>query len=50
MKKSEIYKFAQIAILHEQDMSAGAKLEVLEELMDAEKLALWREKQEEKNV
>lgn len=46
MKKSEIYKMAQIAVLN-CNFSSGDRLEILHELMEEEKLALYCEKQDE---
>ena len=46
MKKSEIYKMAQIAVLN-CNFSSGDRLEILHELMEEEKLALYCEKQNE---
>ena len=48
MKKSSLFHLAQIAVVNSQSIAVTDKLEILAELMDAEKLALWREKQEEK--
>lgn len=46
MKKSQIYKAAQIAVLAYTAMNATAKIEVLRELFTAEDLALFSEKLE----
>ena len=47
MKKSEMYRLAQIAVVNSQSICVTDKLEVLRELMDAENLALWSEELEE---
>ena len=48
MKKSEIYRLAQLAVVQSfSPMKDEQKLEVLHELMAAESLALFTEKQEE---
>lgn len=46
MKTSEIYKKAQIAVVNSLCLCAEDKLEILRELMDAEKLALFNEERE----
>ena len=48
MKKSEMYRLAQIAVVNSQSICVTDKLEVMRELMDAEKLARFGEEQEEK--
>ena len=48
MKKSEMYKYAQCAIVDSPNICTLTKLEVLRELMDKEDVALFCEKQEEK--
>ena len=50
MKKSEIYKQAQIAVLQSTALGAFAKLEILRELMHTEDVALFVEKQEGKKA
>lgn len=47
MKKSEIYKAAQVAVLRDQNLSAVTRLEVLRELMDKEDVELFVEKRDE---
>lgn len=47
MKKSEIYKAAQIAVLKDETLSNEAALAVLKELMDKEDTALFIEQREE---
>jgi hypothetical protein len=47
MKKSEIYKVAQKAVLNYQAISEDKALEVLKELMDKEDLELFVEQQAE---
>lgn len=49
MKRSEIYKLAQIAVLDSVAMGGNAKLEILRELMGAENLALYCESKDEEN-
>lgn len=51
MKKSEIYRIAQIAVLQSEDMryKRAEQIEVLRELMDKEQLELFREKQAKEN-
>lgn len=46
MKKSEIYKLAQIAVLKLQDLPEEDKLEALRVLMGDEKLARFGEERE----
>ena len=48
MNKSVAYKAAQYSVLADAGICAGSKLEVLRVLMEAEDLALFCEKQEEK--
>ena len=48
-KTSELYKLAQCAVLH-YAFGDLTKLEILRELMNAENLADFREKQEEKEA
>ena len=47
MKKSEIYRKAQVAVLKTETIGVFEKLEVLRELMDREDTALFCEKREE---
>lgn len=47
MKKSEIYKVAQVAVLRADKIGDCTKLDVLRELMAKEDIALFAEKQEE---
>lgn len=47
MKKSEIYRMAQVAILDDKSICIEERLEILKELMDAENLAKYSEKQGE---
>lgn len=49
MKKSEVYKEAQVCVLIADHLNEYKKLEILRELMASENLALFREKQEEEN-
>ena len=48
MKKSEIYKYAQGAVCECDQLTIPTKLEILRELMHKEDVALFTEKQEEK--
>lgn len=50
MKKSEIYRLAQLAILRDPLIKDDWKLEVLAELMSDEKVAKFAEDREEKEV
>ena len=50
MKKSEIYRLAQIAVLQSTTTNYADKLDILRELMDKERVALFVEKQEEEKV
>ena len=43
MKKSALYRLAQIAVVNSRSILADTKLEILQELMDAEKLARYGE-------
>lgn len=46
MKRSEIYEYAQFAVLKDGGMSADVKLAVLKQLMADEDLAKFAEKRE----
>ena len=48
MKKSEIYKYAQCAVLECPELHTTTKLDILRELMKDEDMELYTEKQEEK--
>ena len=48
MTKSKLYKLAQFAVLRDEYLNAHDKLDVLRELMDKEDLALFSERQKEK--
>lgn len=48
MKKSEIYRLAQVAVLTNDSFRVQDKLAILRELIDKEDVALFTEKQEEK--
>ena len=50
MKKAEIYRKAQLAVLHTRTMTADEKLEVLREFMAQEELEKFREDREGKNA
>lgn len=50
MKKSMIYKLAQMAVLNYERIGDTDKLQVLRELIAAEDLALFCESQEEKET
>ena len=47
MKKSEIYRMAQGAVLTNEYLIIDDKLEILRELMDKEDVALYTERKEE---
>lgn len=47
MKKSEMYKLAQKAVVNSMSIQAEDKLEILRELMVKEDLALFTEKEKE---
>ena len=48
MKKSTLYRLAQISVLSDTNLNANHILEVLRELMKAEDSALfWEEKEEQ---
>ena len=47
MKKSEIYRMAQVAVLMNASINVREKLEILRELIDKEDVALFCEKKEE---
>lgn len=49
MKKSEIYKQAQIAVVRCVLIPDVVKLAIIKELQDKEGLELWKEKEAEKN-
>lgn len=46
MKKSEIYRQAQSAVMQTGDLTIACKLEILRELMNMEDLAIFTEEQE----
>lgn len=48
MKKSEIYRLAQGAVINYQSIDTAMKLEILRELMRQEDVALFCEEKEEK--
>ena len=48
MKKSEMYKYAQCAVVDVPNLTTLSKLEILRELMAKEDVALFVEEQEEK--
>lgn len=47
MKKSEMYRLAQGAVINYQNIDTAMKLEILRELMDKEDVALYVERKEE---
>ena len=47
MKKSQAFYKAQIAVLHEEELTYEEKLEIVAVLMEEEKLAKFTEKQKE---
>ena len=49
MKRSAIYKLAQIAVLDSNRLAPDVKLAVLRELMDKEDVAAFCEKEEGEN-
>ena len=48
MKKSEVYHLAQIAVLNSSDISAEDKIDALRELFEKEDVALYCEREKEK--
>ena len=48
MKKSDIYKLAQRAVLRDSSLPEDVQLEIIRELQAEERMALWREECEEK--
>lgn len=50
MKKSEIYRRAQIAVLHTRTMTADEKLEVLREFMEQEDFGKFKEDRDDENA
>ena len=46
MKKSEMYRVAQVAILDDKSLSISERLETLKELMAAESVAKYSEEKE----
>ena len=46
MKRSEIYKVAQLAVLRDERISDNNKLEIFKELQEKEETALFCEKRE----
>ena len=48
MKKSEIYKLAQLSVIDDIDLSAKTKLEIIHELLAQEKTERFLEEREEK--
>ena len=50
MKKSEIYKFAMLAVMDDKVLSNVMKLEIIKELQDKESTALYIEKKEEQEM
>ncbi len=50
MKKSEMYRIAQIAVLGTMKVEAEEKLPILRELMRAEDLEKFSEREEEKDA
>ena len=49
MKKSEIYYLAQLAVLSDSAIANYQKLQILRELMEEEKLALFCEERKKEN-
>lgn len=50
MKKSEVYKLAQLSVLYDDSLNADEKLAVLGQLIDDERLAKFSEKSEDGQV
>lgn len=50
MKKSEMYKLTQKAVVNSLAIKTDDKLEILRVLMEDENTALWVEKREEKKA
>lgn len=50
MKKSEIYKKAQFAVLKDEELTSVEKLEILKVLMHEEKFIRFTEEREESEV
>jgi hypothetical protein len=50
MKKSQIYNWAQCAVLESNNITTLSKIEMIRELISAEDLALYSEAQEEKKA
>lgn len=48
MRKSEHYLASMQAVIEANFLTTGQKIEVLETLMDDQKLELWKEKEAEK--
>lgn len=50
MKKSEMYRFAQISVLRNEYLSHEERLDIIKILIDAEVLAKFGERAEEEGV
>ena len=50
MKKSEMYKYAQCAVVDVPNLTTLSKLEILRELMERERLEKFREERDEEKV
>jgi hypothetical protein len=50
MKKSEMYRMAQMAVVSSGSISPNVKVEIVKELIQAESLEQWREEQAEKEA
>lgn len=49
MKKSEIYHRAAVAVMRYPAIESDDAIEVIAQLLDDRRLALWAEEEEEKN-
>lgn len=50
MKKSEMYKVAMMAVISSISIAPDVKVEVVKELIESEKLELYREEKEEEEA
>ena len=46
MKKSELYKFAQLCVVRDTEINGSLKLEIIRELQHEEEIALYVEKRD----
>lgn len=47
MKKSEMYRMAQMAVVNSMTISPNVKIDIVRELMEREDLEAWKEKKAE---